>query len=40
MNRILNKKHALSSLTDAEFEALLPQLESFISSTDEDDDVY
>jgi len=26
MNRILNKKHALSSLTDAEFEALLPQL--------------
>ncbi len=26
MHRILNKKHALSSLTDAEFEALLPQL--------------
>lgn len=26
MERILNKKHALSSLTDAEFEALLPQL--------------
>jgi len=26
MDRILNKKHALSSLTDAEFEALLPQL--------------
>ena len=26
MNRILNKKHALSSLTDTEFEALLPQL--------------
>jgi 16S rRNA G966 N2-methylase RsmD len=26
MNRILNKKHALSSLTDAEFEAMLPQL--------------
>ena len=26
MDRILNKKHALSSLTDAKFEALLPQL--------------
>ena len=26
MGRILNKKHALSSLKDAEFEALLPQL--------------
>ena len=26
MERILNKKHALSSLTDAEFEAILPQL--------------
>jgi 16S rRNA G966 N2-methylase RsmD len=26
MNRILNRKHALTSLTDAEFEALLPQL--------------
>lgn len=26
IDRILNKKHALSSLTDAEFEALLPQL--------------
>ena len=26
MERILNKKHALTSLTDAEFEALLPEL--------------
>ena len=26
MERILNKKHALTNLTDAEFEALLPQL--------------
>jgi hypothetical protein len=26
MDRILNRKHALSSLTDAEFEALLPKL--------------
>jgi hypothetical protein len=26
MDRILNRKHALSSLTDAEFEALLPEL--------------
>ena len=26
MERILNRKHALSSLTDADFEALLPEL--------------
>jgi hypothetical protein len=32
MHRILNKKHALSSLTDAEFEALLPQLAAELES--------
>jgi 16S rRNA G966 N2-methylase RsmD len=32
MNRILNKKHALSSLTDAEFEAMLPQLAAELES--------
>ena len=32
MNRILNKKHALSSLTDAEFETLLPQLAAELES--------
>jgi hypothetical protein len=26
MDRILNKKHALTNLTDAEFEVILPQL--------------
>ena len=32
MDRILNRKHALTSLTDAEFEALLPQLASELES--------
>ena len=32
MDRILNRKHALSSLTDAEFEALLPELASELAA--------
>jgi hypothetical protein len=32
MDRILNKKHALTSLTDAEFEAMLPQLAAELES--------
>jgi hypothetical protein len=32
MDRILNKKHALTNLTDAEFEALLPQLAAELES--------
>ena len=32
MDRILNRKHALTSLTDAEFEAILPQLAAELES--------
>ena len=32
MDRILNKKHALSNLTDAEFEAMLPELAAELES--------
>ena len=32
MNRILNRKHALTNLTDAEFEAMLPQLAAELES--------
>ena len=32
MDRIINRKHALTNLTDAEFEAMLPQLAAELES--------